>query len=63
MFSYLERLWEYPINKIITQAFNKRLNTTDRKLAEIGEIMASRGMTAGDLMSIVERDGWQYSDG
>lgn len=25
--------------------------------------MASRGMTMGDLMAIVERDGWEYSDG
>jgi hypothetical protein len=63
MFSYLERLWEMPINKILTQALNKRLNTTNRKLPEIGDIMASRGMTVGDLMAIVERDGWEYSDG
>jgi hypothetical protein len=27
MFSYLERLWEFPINKIITQGLNKRLGT------------------------------------
>lgn len=53
MFSYLERLWEFPINRILTQALNKRLNTTNRKLPEIGEIMAKRGMTMGDLMAIV----------
>lgn len=47
-----------PINKILTQALNKRLNTTNRKIPEIGDIMASRGMTMGDLMAIVERDGW-----
>ncbi len=63
MFSYLERLWEFPINKILTQALNKRLNTTNRKLPEIGDIMASRNMTMGDLMAIVEKDGWEYNDG
>lgn len=63
MFSYLERLYEFPINKILTQALNKRLNTTNRKLSEIGEIMAARGMTAGDLMAMPEKDGWKYSDG
>lgn len=25
--------------------------------------MAERGMTMGDLMAIVEEDGWEYSDG
>ena len=25
--------------------------------------MAQKGMTVGDLMAIVEHDGWQYSDG
>ncbi len=25
MFSYLERVYEYPINRILTQALNKRL--------------------------------------
>jgi len=40
MFSYLERLWEFPINKILTQALNKRLGTENRKMEEIGYIMA-----------------------
>jgi hypothetical protein len=25
--------------------------------------MAERGMTTGDLMAMVEKDGWEYSDG
>lgn len=52
MFSYLERLYEYPINRILTQALNKRLGTQNRKMSEIGYIMASRNMTFGDLMAI-----------
>jgi len=52
MFSYLERLYEFPINRILTQALNKRLNTTDRKLSEIGYIMAQKGLTFGDLLAI-----------
>lgn len=63
MFSYLERLWDFPINRILTQAVNKRLGTTNRKLSELGYLMAERGMTVGDLMAIPERDGWEYSDG
>ena len=47
----------------MTQALNKRLGTTNRKISELGVIMAERGMTMGDLMAIVERDGWEYSDG
>jgi hypothetical protein len=27
MFSYLERLWEFPIDRIFTQTLNKRLGT------------------------------------
>jgi len=52
MFSYLERLYEYPINRILTQALNKRLGTENRKLVEIAYIMAQKGMTPGDLMAI-----------
>jgi hypothetical protein len=32
MFGYIERLYELPINKILTQALNKRLGTENRKL-------------------------------
>ena len=53
MFSYLERLYEFPINKILTQALNKRLNVENRKLSEIGVIMAKQNMSFGDLMSMV----------
>jgi len=63
MFSYLERLWEFPINRILTQALNKRLGTENRKLDEIAYIMAQRGMTPGDLLAMPEKDGWMYSDG
>ena len=47
----------------MTQALNKRLNTTNRKMPELGAIMAERGMTMGDLLAMVEHDGWEYSDG
>jgi hypothetical protein len=33
MFSYLERLYEFPINRILTQALNKRLGTEHRKIS------------------------------
>ncbi len=63
MFGYLERLWEAPIKKILTQALNKRLGTEGRKMEEIGYIMASKGMTFGDLLAMPEKDGWIYNDG
>jgi hypothetical protein len=62
-FSWLERLYEYPINRIITQGLNKRLGVTNRKMSELAVIMASKGLTFGDLMAIPEVDGWPYSDG
>ncbi len=53
MFSYLERLYEFPINKILTQGLNKRLNVENRKLSELGVIIAKQNMSFGDLMAIV----------
>ena len=32
-------------------------------MPELGAIMAERGLTMGDLLAMVERDGWEYSDG
>jgi hypothetical protein len=32
-------------------------------MSEIGYLTAQRGMTFGDLISMIEIDGWQYSDG
>jgi len=53
LFSYLERLYEYPINRILTQSLNKRLGVENRKLSEIAVLMAQRNMTFGELMAIV----------
>jgi len=32
-------------------------------MEELGYIMAQRKMTTGDIMAMVEKDGWEYSDG
>lgn len=53
LFSYAERLYEFPINKILTQAMNKRLGVENRKLSEIAVLMAKQNMTFGDLMAMV----------
>jgi hypothetical protein len=63
LFSYLERIYEFPINRILTQALNKRLNVENRKMSEIAVIMARQNMSFGDLMAMVEKDEWMYSDG
>lgn len=39
------------------------MGVENRKLDEIGVIMAERGMSFGDLMAIKEVDGWEYNDG
>ena len=63
LFSCLERLYEFPINRILTQALNKRLGVENRKLDEIAVIIAERGLSMGDVMAMPEIDGWVYSDG
>jgi hypothetical protein len=62
-FSWLERLYEFPINKFLTQALNKRLGVEGRRLSEVAVLMAQRNLTFGDLMAIPEVDGWEYDDG
>jgi hypothetical protein len=63
LFSYLERIWEFPIRRILTESLNKRLNTTNLKLADIAVEISDRNMTMADLMAMPEVDGWWYSDG
>lgn len=62
-FSWLERIYEFPVNKIITQALNKRLGVENRKMSELAVLMAKKNLSFGDLMAIPEVDGWVYSDG
>jgi len=63
VFSYLERLYELPIKKILTEALNMRLKTKNLNLGEIAIEITKRGMTIQDIMASVEKDGWYYSDG
>lgn len=51
------------MNKIITQALNKRLGVENRKMSELAVLMAKKNLSFGDLMAIPEVDGWVYSDG
>ncbi len=63
LFAYIERLYAFPMDRIMSQAMNKRLGTEGRNLAEIANLVAERGMKFSDLMAEVERDGWEYNDG
>ena len=63
IFSYIERLYEFPIKRILTESLNKRLGTEGLHLSEIAVEMNKRGMRMADLMAQVEKDGWEYSDG
>jgi hypothetical protein len=51
------------MKRILTEGLNKRLNTTNLKLADIAIEVSKRNMTLADLMAIPEKDGWWYSDG
>jgi hypothetical protein len=47
LFSFLERIYEYPINRIFTQSLNKRLGVENRKLSELAVEMMKQNMTIG----------------
>lgn len=63
VFSFIERLYEYPIKRIMTESLNMRLGTKGLKMADIAVELSKRNMTLADLMALPERDGWYYSDG
>jgi len=63
VFGLIERLYEFPVKRILTESLNMRLGTKGLKIAEIGVEIAKRNMTLADLMAMKEVDGWQYSDG
>jgi hypothetical protein len=63
LFGYIERLYEAPIKKILTEALNMRLKTQNLKLGEIAIEISKRNMTLADLLAMKEEDGWYYSDG
>jgi len=63
LFGYIERLYEYPIKRILTEALNMRLKTKGLKMGEIAVELSKRNMTLADLMAMKEEDGWYYSDG
>lgn len=59
VFSILEQLWfipsiENPMRKLIGEALNKRLNTTNLTIAEMSQIVAERGLTFGQVFAMVE---------
>ncbi len=41
----LERVYAYPIVRVFGEALNKRLNTTNLTLFEIGNVVHDRNMT------------------
>ena len=63
VFSLIERLYEFPIKRIMTEALNMRLGTKNLKMADIAVEISKRNMTLADLLAQREVDGWKYSDG
>jgi hypothetical protein len=62
-FGVLEKVIPKSIQSIFGEAMNIRLGTKDLNMAEITAEAAARNQTVGQLMTIVEEEGWEYSDG
>lgn len=63
VFSFLENIIKDGIDSLIGEGLNKRLGTTKLSIAELAVEMVNRNITFGELLSVVERDEWIYSDG
>eukprot|EP00760_Papus_ankaliazontas_P015323 PhM_4_TR16469/c0_g1_i1/m.82904 len=60
MFAYLEKV--VPAASIIfSQAWNKRMGTSDLKAAAIYRLAGQRGMNSSEINAIVEQDSWVYN--
>ena len=54
---YVDRNWT---DILVGQSFNKRLGTTGLNISEVVNESFQQNMTAYDLMSIPEGEGWEY---
>jgi len=59
----LERIWEYPMRRLVGEALNIRLNTTNLTLAQVADTLSWRNITLDEIFGMPEMDGWIYSDG
>jgi hypothetical protein len=62
-FSLVEKISKKTASDIMTQSLNHRINTKDLSIPQIVAEAARRGLSFGDLISLPEVEGWEYSDG
>ena len=51
------------VNLMFMEAFNKRLDASLTNMDEVWEELYRRNMSMHELLAIVEKEGWQYSNG
>ena len=51
------------VKRMFTDGMNKRLETDNLSLTEIWEEIYKKDITFGELLSMVEKDEWNYNDG
>jgi len=60
---YYQYIRPTDVKLIFLEAFNKRLGIEANNIKEIWDELYARNMTLGELTSIVEQEGWEYSNG
>ena len=63
IFSIIEKIYAAPITQLVGEGLNMRLGTKGLSVAECATLAGKRGISLGELYSIIERDEWIYSDG
>lgn len=63
VFQAIEKVSPETIDTIIGEALNKRLGTNGLRLAELWDQIFQKNTTFGEVMAIVEREEWVYSNG
>jgi len=63
VFSILEKISKSTVDTILGEALNMRMGTKDKPIHEIAYEAAKKNITIESVLAIVEKEGWQYSDG
>jgi hypothetical protein len=63
LFGVLEALDADIVARVMGDALNMRLGTTNLSMVQASNLGATRGMSLGDLVALPEQDSYVYSDG
>lgn len=62
-FNILEKISKNTMDLIMGEGLNMRMGTKNKTLHEIAYLAAEKNMTFESILAIVEKEGWEYSDG